>query len=72
MSKPEIILIGAGGHCRSCIDVLEQEKRFIVAGIVEKPGANTSVKVFGYPVLGTDDDLSALRKNYQYALVTVG
>ncbi|MCF8026470.1 MAG: acetyltransferase [Desulfobacteraceae bacterium] len=72
MSKPEIILIGAGGHCRSCIDVIEQENRYAIAGVVEKPGADTAAKVFGYPVLGTDDDLSALRKDYQYALLAVG
>ena len=23
--KKEIILIGGGGHCKSCIDVIEQE-----------------------------------------------
>ena len=24
----EILLIGAGGHCLSCIDVIESEKKF--------------------------------------------
>ena len=26
--KETIILIGGGGHCKSCIDVVEQEGRF--------------------------------------------
>ena len=32
----EIILIGTGGHARSCIDVLELEGKFELAGLVEK------------------------------------
>ena len=34
--KPEIILLGGGGHCRSCIDVIEQAGDFNIAGIVDK------------------------------------
>jgi len=33
----EIILIGGGGHCRSVIDVIEQEGRFKIVGIVDRP-----------------------------------
>ncbi|WP_045212502.1 acetyltransferase [Desulfonatronovibrio magnus] len=86
LSNKEIILIGAGGHCSSCIDVIEQEGRFRIAGIVDKSGDAESGKreagsaehgsgkaeVLGYPVIGTDDDLPELRKKFQYALVTVG
>ena len=68
MDKPKIILIGAGGHCRSCIDVIEQEGRFEIAGVVD----NQPASVFGYPVLGSDDDLLELKDTYDYALVTVG
>ena len=33
----ELILIGGGGgHCRSCIDVIEQEQKFKIAGIIDK------------------------------------
>ena len=66
-----IILIGGGGHCKSVIDVIEQEGRFEIAGIVDKPellGSN----VLGYSVIGNDSDLGNLAKRYQYALITVG
>ena len=33
----DIILIGGGGHCKSVIDVIEQEGKFKIAGIVDKP-----------------------------------
>lgn len=42
--KQDIILLGAGGHCRSCIDVIEQEGRFRIAGIVDKAEEAESVE----------------------------
>jgi sugar O-acyltransferase (sialic acid O-acetyltransferase NeuD family) len=67
----EIILIGGGGHCRSVIDVIEQEGLFEIAGIVDKSELLGSA-VLGYPVIGNDDDLATLAKRYKYALITVG
>ena len=32
--KP-IILIGGGGHCISCIDVIEMTKEFSILGIID-------------------------------------
>ena len=69
--KSEILLIGGGGHCKSVIDVIEQEGKFEIAGIVEK-FAGESKEVLGYPLIGTDDELAELRKEYKYAIVTVG
>ena len=67
----DIILIGRGGHCKSVIDVIEQEGKFKIAGIVDKPELLGS-KILGYSVIGNDDDLSSLAKRYKYALITVG
>ena len=66
-----IILIGGGGHCKSVIDVIEQEGRFEIAGIIDKPELLGS-DVLGYSVIGSDYDLDNLVKKYQYALITVG
>ena len=62
--------MGGGGHCASCIDVIEQENKFEIVGIVDKD--ITGEMLLGYPVLGSDADLEVLRTNYDYALVTVG
>ncbi len=40
----DLLLIGAGGHCRSCIDVIEQEGRFEIAGIVDKVESKAEVE----------------------------
>jgi sugar O-acyltransferase (sialic acid O-acetyltransferase NeuD family) len=67
----KILLIGGGGHCKSVIDVIEQEGRFEIVGIVDKVELLGS-KLLEYPFIGTDSDLSELVNKYQYALVTVG
>lgn len=67
----EILLVGAGGHARACIDVIEQEGQFRIAGLIEKD-ESTAAKNIGYPVIGVDDDMETLRQKYTYALVTVG
>ena len=72
MSETPVILIGGGGHCHACIDVIEQSGVYRVAGIVEQPGKAESQTVMGYPVIGDDSDLEQLRTKYDHALVTVG
>lgn len=71
MSKPKIILIGAGGHAHACIDVIEQHGQYQIAGLVGMSEEMHSW-YFGYCVIATDDDLPQLAKDYQYALITVG
>ncbi len=72
MPEKEIILLGGGGHCRSCIDVIESSQTFKIAGIVEQSGSNKTRLTLGYPVIGYDNDLAILKKRYDYALITVG
>ena len=67
----KIILIGGGGHCKSVIDVIEQEKQFEIHGIVDKP-ENIGSHILGYEVIASDDNLQKLANRFKYALVTVG
>lgn len=71
MSKPGLILIGAGGHARSCIDVIEQQAQYQIAGLVGLP-EQKNTEQFGYAVIAADDAMGELAKLYQYALITVG
>ena len=71
MTKPQIILIGAGGHAASCIDVVEQEGNYQIAGLVGD-ASQKGTRIMGYEVIGDDADLPRLAKSYQYALITVG
>lgn len=71
MIKPEIILVGGGGHCKACIDVVEQEDKYIIKGIIDLPSEQGS-KVLGYPVIGNDDEIiSFIKKGFSF-LITIG
>ena len=71
MKKLPLILIGGGGHCRSCIDVIRLEDRYAIEGILdakEPPGQ----QVENYKVLGNDDLIEELIKKDYHFLITIG
>lgn len=69
MSK--IVLIGGGGHCRACIDVIESTGQYQIVGILD--GAFTKGEIIsGYSCIGDDNDISEFANlDYQF-LVCVG
>jgi sugar O-acyltransferase (sialic acid O-acetyltransferase NeuD family) len=71
MNKENIILIGAGGHALSCIDVIEQENKYNIHGLV---GLKDEVgkKISGYDVIATQDELVNLSKDFRYAFIAIG
>lgn len=69
--KDQIILIGGGGHCKACIDVIEREERFLIIGILDIPEL-VGTKVNGYDIIGTDHDLPAFLRTVKNYLITVG
>ncbi len=71
MDKNALILIGGGGHCKACIDVIEREGVFNIKGILdikEKKGDF----ILGYPVIGSDEDIPFLIKKGFSFLITLG
>lgn len=71
MIKPSLILVGAGGHSHSCIDAIEQQGRYHIAGLVGTP-EEIHTRHFEYSVIASDQDLRDLSKAYQYALISTG
>jgi sugar O-acyltransferase (sialic acid O-acetyltransferase NeuD family) len=69
--KSNIILVGGGGHCRSCIDVIDQEGKYKIAGIVDIP-EKLNQKILGYEIIATDSDLPNLVSEYEFFLITIG
>ena len=67
----EIILVGGGGHCKSCIDVIEQAGIFEIAGIVDLP-EKLHKKMLGYEIIATDDDLPLFVNECEKFLITLG
>lgn len=71
MTKESLILIGAGGHARSCIDVIEQQGQYEISGLIGT-SSEMHTQQLGYSVIGTDSSLSELINLNPYALITVG
>ena len=69
--KKSLILVGGGGHCKACIDVIEQERRFDIAGIVDVP-EKLHQKILSYEISAIDDHLPWLVKEYENFLITLG
>jgi len=66
-----LILLGGGGHCHACIDVIESEQKHRIAGIV-LPTRGDHANVMGYPVIGADEDLPTLLAKTPNAILAVG
>lgn len=65
-----IILVGGGGHCRSCIDIIEVSGKYNILGIID-PHINT--EIFGYNILGDDSSIPAFTRDENISfLVSVG
>jgi len=69
--KTPLLLIGGGGHCRSCIDVIEATQQFEIVGIVEANGVEPDAHS-PYPCVGHDADLPKLLEQTPHCLITVG
>ena len=73
MSKPlpltSLILLGAGGHAKSCINLIESIESFSIQGILGRK-EEVGDDLLGYKVIGTDNDLPNLVSESSKAIVT--
>ncbi|MDQ7047925.1 MAG: NeuD/PglB/VioB family sugar acetyltransferase [Sulfurovum sp.] len=67
----KLILLGGGGHCKSCIDVIEQEGKYEIIGILDDEKL-IGQKILGYDFIGTDDDITKFSNKGYLFLITVG
>lgn len=68
-----IFVIGSSGHAKVAIDAIEQDGEYRIVGLIDsfRPVGET---VFGYPILGTEDDLPRLARLHgaDAAFVAIG
>lgn len=68
----KLVVIGAGGHCKSVLDVLlasEEYDNIVLVGEDDSVGRI----IYGCKVVGTDDDLQKIyERGFRYAFVAVG
>jgi sugar O-acyltransferase (sialic acid O-acetyltransferase NeuD family) len=71
MELKRLLLIGGGGHCKSCIDVIEQTGQYEIVGIIDLP-EKMGQSILGYPFIGTDEQLLAFKNKTDYYFIPLG
>lgn len=66
-----IYLIGAGGHCKSCIDVVESTGLYKIGGLFDLK-KNQGQKIGNYEIIGGDEDIHRYVKSGSEFLLTMG
>lgn len=68
----QLILIGGGGHCKSCIEVIESTNQFEIIGILDilpKVGE----RILDYKIIGTDNDIRHfIQQGITHFFITLG
>lgn len=64
-----MVLIGGGGHCRACLDVIETTE-YEVAGIVDP--SVSSMGAYNYPILGDDSFVAENIDKYRTYFLAIG
>jgi sugar O-acyltransferase (sialic acid O-acetyltransferase NeuD family) len=67
----DLVLTGGGGHCRSCIDVIECEGKFRIIGILDNK-LQCGTSVLGYDVMGDDSLVEEFVRKGVYFIVAIG
>ncbi|MEY8214498.1 MAG: NeuD/PglB/VioB family sugar acetyltransferase, partial [Colwellia sp.] len=67
----KLILLGGGGHCRSCIDVIDAEQKYQIVGVLDK-FEDIGTDILGYKVIGEDRDILTYIEEGCFFLITVG
>ncbi|HEY0680479.1 MAG TPA: acetyltransferase [Chitinophagaceae bacterium] len=68
----KLVLVGGGGHARSCIGVIESQHEYSIYGLIDTK-LSKGERVLEYPVLGGNELIPELAKQQDlYFLITVG
>lgn len=68
-----IVIIGSSGHAKVIIDIVQQEGKYNVVGLLDQ-FRDVGEKTLGYPVLGKEEDLPKLIKAHALkgAIIAIG
>lgn len=62
MSLKKLIIMGAGGHSKSSIDVIESCGKYEIVGVIDS-NIEKGDSFLGYPIIGNDKDLPGFINN---------
>lgn len=67
----KVAIIGAGGHAKVLIDIIEKGADARVVGLIDLP-QNVGQSVLGHPIIGTDQDIPHLVQSGQIETLLIG
>jgi sugar O-acyltransferase (sialic acid O-acetyltransferase NeuD family) len=67
----KIVLIGGGGHCKSCMEVIHSLPHYTIYGVLDST-LPVGASIMGYPVLGNDLLIPQLIQEGCEFLITIG
>ncbi len=67
----QLLIIGTGGHCKACIDVVETLEEYEIEGLITKKKTK-ALDFMGYPVVGTDSDLANILNPQKKVIIGLG
>jgi len=65
-----ILIIGAGGHAKSSIDVIKQTGKYVIYGVIDNDPKLKSI--LDLKIIGNDDNLEEIRKSCTNAFIGIG
>ena len=69
MKKIKVLVIGSGGHAKSCIEIIEQIKQYKIIGLIDN---NPYKKIDNYKVLFHDNEFEKIKKITKNLVIGVG
>ena len=66
-----LIIFGAGGHARSCIDIILRLNKYKIKKIIGLETDNNK-DIYGHIVENINFDISELRQKYKHAIIGIG
>lgn len=71
--KINIVVIGASGHAKVIIDIIEKSNHYNIIGLIDS-FKEASRSIFDYTILGTENDLVKLSKTYNFSsgIIAIG
>jgi len=71
MKGNNLVLVGGGGHCCSCIEVIQSTGQYTIVGIVDKE--QDMSPILGVPIIGDDDSIPIFKKKFSCQfMITLG
>ncbi|MFV0540097.1 MAG: transferase [Aestuariibaculum sp.] len=71
--KPNIVIIGASGHAKVIIDIIERENTYNIIGLIDTY-KTVGDELFNYKILGKEEDIPKLKDIYNFnkGIIAIG